>query len=67
MLFHTDPPKWIASVTVQIESLQFTFDGKDKFSFAEAAMLIQGSACIYSKKVAHVHHLSHAPLRLLAH
>ena len=36
----------------QIERLQFAFEGsKETFSFAEAAMLIQGSACIYSKKV----------------
>lgn len=31
-----------------------TFDGeKTQLNFAEAALLIQGSACIYSKKVEH--------------
>jgi hypothetical protein len=32
--------------------MQFKFDGAgETFNFAEAAMLIQSSACIYGKKV----------------
>lgn len=33
-----------------------TFDGgKTRLNFSEAALLIQGSACIYSKKVSRSH------------
>ena len=36
---------------MQIEGLQFAFeDSRETFNFAEAALLIQGSACVYSKK-----------------
>ena len=48
----------------QIENLRFTFDGQNEtFSFAEAALLIQGTACIYSKKVSegHARVQRHAP------
>lgn len=39
-------------VGTQIEGVKFAFDGNgETFNFAEAALLIQGSACIYSKKV----------------
>ena len=38
----------------QIERIKISFDGgKTSMNFAEAALLIQGSACIYSKKVFH--------------
>ena len=36
----------------QIEQLAFSFDGGvTNLNFAEAALLIQGSACVYSRKV----------------
>ena len=36
----------------QIERIKISFDGgKTSMNFVEAALLIQGSACIYSKKV----------------
>ncbi len=36
----------------QIEKITITFDGGETtMNFAEAAMLIQGSACVYSRKV----------------
>ena len=36
----------------QIERIKISFDGgKTSMNFAEAALLIQGSTCIYSKKV----------------
>jgi len=36
----------------EVESVKFAFEGSSEtFNFAEAALLIQGSACIYSKKV----------------
>ena len=40
----------------QIERIKISFDGgKTSMNFAEAALVIQGSACIYSKKVFHHH------------
>lgn len=37
---------------LQLDEMCITFDGGNiKLNFAEAALLIQGSACIYSKKV----------------
>jgi len=36
----------------QLDEMCITFDGgKTQLNFAEAALLIQGSTCIYSKKV----------------
>lgn len=36
----------------QLDEMCITFDGgRTRLNFAEAALLIQGSACIYSKKV----------------
>jgi hypothetical protein len=35
----------------------FSFDGGPSLDFAEAALLIQSSACVYSKKVEHLHNL----------
>lgn len=37
---------------LQIERIKISFDGgKTTMNFAEAALVIQGSACVYSKKV----------------
>lgn len=37
---------------LQLDEMCITFDGgKTRLNFAEAALLIQGSTCIYSKKV----------------
>ena len=35
----------------------FSFDGGPSLDFAEAALLIQSSACVYSKKVEYLHNL----------
>ena len=41
-------------ILFQIERIKISFDGgKTSMNFAEAALVIQGSACIYSKKVFH--------------
>lgn len=41
-----------ASVRLQLDEMCITFDGGNtRLNFAEAALLIQGSTCIYSKKV----------------
>ena len=52
---------------LQIETLQFAFDdSRETFNFAEAALLIQGSACIYSKKVEFLYGLVYQVLDMLA-
>mmetsp|Transcript_30519 Transcript_30519/g.91485 ORF Transcript_30519/g.91485 Transcript_30519/m.91485 type:complete len:631 (-) Transcript_30519:32-1924(-) len=51
----------------EIGRLAFAFDGsKDVFNFAQAALLIQGSACVYSKKVEYLYQLVYETLDLLA-
>ena len=50
-----------------LEEINFTFDeGKTNLNFAEAALLIQGSACIYSKKVEYLHALVFQALDFVA-
>lgn len=40
------------SLSLQLDEMSITFDGGiTRLNFAEAALLIQGTACIYSKKV----------------
>lgn len=44
--------KAFTCVCLQLDEMCITFDGgKTRLNFAEAALLIQGSTCIYSKKV----------------
>ena len=51
----------------QIETLQFAFeDSRETFNFAEAALLIQGSACVYGKKVEFLYNLVYHVLDMLA-
>ena len=39
-----------------MEQIKISFDnGQTVMNFAEAALLIQGSACIYSKKVKYIY------------
>jgi len=50
-----------------LQNIQINFvDGETNLNFAEAALLIQGSACIYSKKVEFLHALVYKTLELLA-
>ena len=52
--------------TVQIEQITISFDGgATTMNFAEAALLIQGSACIYSKKVDYLDSLVFEVLSIL--
>ncbi|XP_033645656.1 condensin-2 complex subunit H2-like [Asterias rubens] len=51
----------------EIEEIRITFDGgSTSMNFAEAALLIQGSACIYSKKVEYLYALVYQTLDLLS-
>jgi len=53
-------------VDLQIEQVTISFDGgATTMNFTEAAMLIQGSACIYSKKVEFLYSLVFQVLGLL--
>ncbi|XP_072172013.1 condensin-2 complex subunit H2-like [Diadema setosum] len=51
----------------EMESIIISFDGGNTtMNFAEAALLIQGSACVYSKKVEYLYALVYQTLDLLA-
>ena len=41
----------------ELESITISFEDGKALDFAEAALLIQGSACVYSKKVEHLYTL----------
>ncbi|KAK2859253.1 hypothetical protein Q5P01_003873 [Channa striata] len=50
----------------ELDEMCITFDGgKTRLNFAEAALLIQGSTCIYSKKVELLHSLVYQTLEYL--
>ncbi|KAM9705249.1 condensin-2 complex subunit H2 [Menidia menidia] len=50
----------------ELEEMCITFDGgRTQLNFAEAALLIQGSACIYSKKVELLHSLVYQTLEYI--
>ncbi|XP_028250173.1 condensin-2 complex subunit H2 [Parambassis ranga] len=50
----------------ELDEMCITFDGgKTRLNFAEAALLIQGSACIYSRKVELLHSLVYQTLEYI--
>uniref|UniRef100_A0A8C8D9F4 Condensin-2 complex subunit H2 n=1 Tax=Oncorhynchus tshawytscha TaxID=74940 RepID=A0A8C8D9F4_ONCTS len=56
----------LADYLEELDEMCISFDwGKTTLNFAEAALLIQGSACIYSKKVEHLYNLQ--PYFLMEH
>lgn len=51
----------------EIEQITISFDqGANKMNFAEAALLIQGSTCVYSKKVEYLYAMVYQTLDLIA-
>ena len=46
----------------ELESITISFDDGKQVDFTEAALLIQGSACVYSKKVEHLYSLVYKAL-----
>ncbi|XP_029598045.1 condensin-2 complex subunit H2 isoform X2 [Salmo trutta] len=53
----------LADYLEELDEICISFDGgKTTLNFAEAALLIQGSACIYSKKVEHLYNLVYQTL-----
>ena len=56
----------LSDADLQIEQITISFDGgATTMNFTEAAMLIQGTACIYSKKVEFLYSLVFQVLGLL--
>eukprot|EP00887_Chlorella_sp_A99_P001915 scaffold18.g1915.t1 len=51
----------------ELESITFQFEAGPTLNFAEAALLIQGSTGIYSKKVEYLHSLVYQALEFLKH
>ncbi|GAB1608290.1 condensin-2 complex subunit H2-like isoform X1 [Argonauta hians] len=49
----------------ELENVAITFDGGRMMNFAEAALLIQGSTCVYSRKVEYLYALVYEVLDLL--
>ncbi|MEQ2265841.1 hypothetical protein XENORESO_013417 [Xenotaenia resolanae] len=55
-----------SSICLQLDEMCITLDGgKTRLNFAEAALLIQGSTCIYSKKVELLHSLVYQTLQYI--
>jgi len=51
---------------LQLEKMTFSFDGgKTQLNFAEAAFLIQGTACVWSRKVESLHNLVYQTLEMI--
>lgn len=50
----------------ELDALRISFNGKNDLNFAEAALLIQGSTTIYSKKVEYLHQLVLQALEFLS-
>ncbi|NWY21771.1 CNDH2 protein, partial [Aphelocoma coerulescens] len=61
--WEVDVAAQLAEYLGELDQISISFDnGKTTMNFLEAAMLIQGSACIYSKKVEHLYMLVHQAL-----
>jgi condensin-2 complex subunit H2 len=64
--WNIDIAKDLEDYLAELEEITFQFDGVNKtLNFAEAALLIQGSASIYSKKVEYLYLLIYKTLELL--
>jgi condensin-2 complex subunit H2 len=51
----------------QVDKITISFDGgATTMNFAEAALLVQGSACVYSKKVEYLYSLAYQVLDLVS-
>lgn len=66
--FSIDIAHELAEYLEQLEHTNFAIEGAGPpVDFAEAALLIQGSACIYSKKVEHLYNLVYQALDAVRH
>ncbi|XP_041471941.1 condensin-2 complex subunit H2-like isoform X2 [Lytechinus variegatus] len=65
--WEVDIASHLEDYVAEMEAIVISFDGgSTTMNFAEAALLIQGSACIYSKKVEYLYALVYQTLDLLA-
>lgn len=55
--FDPSPTRRLDEYLTHLDRTGFSFDGGPSLDFAEAALLIQSSACVYSKKVEYLHNL----------
>ena len=63
----TDIAAELSDYLAQLEDISFSFDGgSTSLNFAEAALLIQGSTCVYSRKVEYLHKLVFNALEAVA-
>jgi len=63
--FDIDIAESLENYLEELEGISFSLDGKKGLNFAEAALLIQGSTTIYSRKVEHLHKLVLQALELV--
>lgn len=64
--WHIDLASELEEYLQELEHIHISFDqGKTQLNFAEAALLIQGSACVYSKKVEYLYSLLYQTLDAL--
>jgi len=65
--WNIDLARELEDYLAELETISIAFDGSGgaTLNFAEAAMLIQGSACIYSKKVEYLYSLLYTTLDAL--
>lgn len=61
--WNIDVAKDLEEYLDELEHVQISFDGgKTSLNFAQAALVIQGSACIYSRKVEYLYSLIYQTL-----
>lgn len=65
--FHvfTDIANDLEEYLAHLNRTVFTFEGGPTLDFAEAALLIQSTACVYSKKVEYLHNLVYQALEIV--
>jgi condensin-2 complex subunit H2 len=63
--WNIDVAKDLEEYLDDLDHLEIAIDGTHKLNFAEAALMIQGSACIYSRKVEYLYALIYQALDLL--
>lgn len=65
--WNIDVAKELEDYLEELEAITISFDGgTTNLNFAEAALLIQGSACVYSRKVEYLYTLIYQTLDHLA-
>jgi len=63
--WEVDVAETLENYLEDLEHVRLSLDGKTDLNFAEAALLIQGSTAIYSKKVEYLHQLVLQALELI--